>query len=120
MINLAMWLTALVAAEHALIVWVEMFSWERTGPRVFRSLPVTLFAPTKTMAANQGLYNAFLVAGLLWALIAGDALWQLRLACFFLGCVVVAGAYGGMTVGRKIFFVQGLPALLALVAVLVG
>ena len=84
-----MWLTALVAAEHA-------------------------------MAANQGLYNAFLVAGLLWALIAGDALWQLRLACFFLGCVVVAGAYGSMTVGRKIFFVQGLPALLALVAVLVG
>ena len=72
-----MWLTALVAAEHALIVWVEMFSWEKTGPRVFRSLPVTLFAPTKTMAANQGLYNAFLVAGLLWALIAGDALWQL-------------------------------------------
>ncbi len=120
MSNLAMWLTALVAAEHALIVWVEMFSWEKTGPRVFRSLPVTLFAPTKTMAANQGLYNAFLVAGLLWALIAGDALWQLRLACFFLGCVVVASAYGGMTVGRKIFFVQGLPALLALVAVLVG
>lgn len=115
-----MGLTALVALEHALIVWVEMFRWEKTGPRVFRSLPPALFGPTKTMAANQGLYNAFLVAGLLWALFVPDPVWAVRLASFFLGCVVVAGAYGGMTVGRKIFFVQGVPALVALAVTLAG
>lgn len=115
-----MGLTVLVALEHALIVWVEMFGWERVGPRVFRSLPPALFGPTKTMAANQGLYNAFLVAGLLWALFVPDPVWAVRLASFFLGCVAVAGVYGGMTVGRKIFLVQGVPALIALGSMLPG
>ena len=73
---------------------------------------------TKVLAANQGLYNGFLVAGLCWSLIHPDTLFAYQLKLFFLGCVLVAGIYGGATASRKIFVIQALPAALALLAVL--
>lgn len=112
-------LIALVAAEHLYILWLEMFAWETRGKKVFRgAMPAELFKPTKTMAANQGLYNGFLAAGLIWSLLIGEPAWADNVAVFFLSCVIVAGVYGGATAGRKIFFVQALPAVLALAVVL--
>ena len=111
-------LIALIAALHLYICWLEMFAWESRGPNTFRSLPRHLFAPTKVLAANQGLYNAFLAAGLIWSLLIGDPVWARNVAWFFLGCVAVAGAFGAATAGRKILFVQTLPAVLAWLATL--
>ena len=97
-----------------------MFAWTTRAPKVFRSMPADLFPRTKALAANQGLYNGFLSAGLCWSLLIGDPTWARHVACFFLGCVAVAGIYGALSAERSIFFVQGLPALLALAAVLFG
>jgi len=115
--TLAKILVAFVAIEHLLILWIEMFAWETAGKKVFKSLPENLFASTKTLAANQGLYNGFLSGGLIWSLIIGDAIWQSNIALFFLGCVVVAGIYGAATSSIKIFFVQALPAIVAFAVV---
>jgi putative membrane protein len=104
----------LVAVIHIYIMWLEMFAWTTRGPKVFRNFPPTLFPPTKTLAANQGLYNGFLAAGLIWTLMIGDYVWQRNVGCFFLGCVAVAGLYGAATASRKILYVQALPALLGL------
>ncbi|HQW87424.1 MAG TPA: DUF1304 domain-containing protein [Flavobacteriales bacterium] len=111
-------LTAFVAVEHLSILWLEMFAWTTHAPKVFRSMPADLFPRTKAFAANQGLYNGFLAAGLLWSLLIEDPHWARNVACFFLGCVAVAGIYGAFSAQRSIFLVQGLPALLALAAVL--
>jgi putative membrane protein len=109
-------LIGIVAAEHLYILWMEMFAWETRGKKVFRgALREDLFKPTKTMAANQGLYNGFLAAGLIWTFFITDQHWKLYIAVFFLTCVIVAGIYGAFTAHRKIFFVQGLPALIALI-----
>ncbi|MGZ3756329.1 MAG: DUF1304 domain-containing protein [Mucilaginibacter sp.] len=113
-------LIAVVAIEHIYILWLEMFAWTTKGRTTFKSLPPDLFEPTKTLAANQGLYNGFLAAGLLWSLLIGDAIWAKNVALFFLGCVVVAGLYGGLTAGKGILIKQMLPAALALGAVLIG
>ena len=117
---LAMVFIALVAIEHLYILWLEMFVWTTKGRGVFRSLRADLFEPTKTMAANQGLYNGFLAAGLIWSLFITDAAWQVNVAGFFLGCVIVAGTYGGATVDKSIFIKQAVPALIALVLVLLS
>ena len=107
---------ALVALEHLYIVWLEMFAWETAGKRVFKgALPKELFAPTKVMAANQGLYNGFLAAGLIWSFFIQDEAWQYNVTFFFLSCVIVAGSYGAYSASRKIFFVQAVPAIVALV-----
>ncbi|TVT39159.1 DUF1304 domain-containing protein [Hymenobacter setariae] len=106
----------LVVLIHLYIVWLEMFAWVSRGPKVFRSLPAELFVPTKTLAGNQGLYNGFLVAGLVWALLIADPQWHRSVATFFLGCVAVAGLYGAATAGGRILLVQTLPAGLALAA----
>ncbi|WON95209.1 DUF1304 domain-containing protein [Sphingobacterium sp. UGAL515B_05] len=112
-------LTALVLLEHVYIVWMEMFAWETAGKRSFgKALPAELFKPTKGLAANQGLYNGFLVAGLAWSFLINDPIWSHNVRLFFLGCVLVAGIFGGMTASKKIFFVQGVPALLALLSVI--
>ncbi len=112
---LAIIFTAFVALEHLYILWIEMFAWETIGKKVFgNSLPAELFKPTKGMAANQGLYNGFLVAGLFWSFIIEDPLWSINIRYFFLSCVAVAGIFGAVTASRKIFFLQALPALLAL------
>lgn len=116
---LAQILVAVVAIEHLYILWLEMFAWETRGKQVFKgSLKAELFKPTKTLAANQGLYNGFLAAGLVWSLLIGDVAWAKNVAIFFLGCVIVAGIFGALTASRKIFFVQAVPAILALLVLL--
>ena len=109
-------LLGLVALIHGYIVWLELFAWTTRGPKVFKTLPAELFGPTKVLAGNQGLYNGFLVAGLLWALLITTPTWHRYVGTFFLGCVAVAGLYGAATAGRRILLVQTLPALLALAA----
>ena len=110
-------LVALVAIEHLYILVLEMFLWTTPrGMKVFGLKPAQA-AQTKVMAANQGLYNGFLAAGLIWSLIHPDAGVAFQLKLFFLGCVIVAGLYGGATASRKIFVIQALPAAIALIAV---
>ena len=107
-------MVGIVAVEHIYILWLEMFAWTTRGPRTFRSLKPELFPPTKALAANQGLYNGFLSAGLIWSLVIGDPVWSVYVAEFFLGCVAVAGIYGAITAQRSIFYIQALPALIGL------
>ena len=115
---LALILTALVALLHVYILVLEMFLWETPyGRRVFRTTPETA-ATSKVLAANQGLYNGFLAAGLFWGLWLGSTGQEVRL--FFLLCVTAAGIYGGLTASRRIMLVQGLPALLGAVATLLA
>lgn len=107
----------LLAALHVYILTLEMFLWTSpAGLRAFALKP-DFAARTKAMAANQGLYNGFLAAGLLWSLVHPSAEFAPQIALFFAGCVFVAGVYGGFTVNRKIFFVQALPGALCLAAV---
>jgi putative membrane protein len=113
--TIALVLTALVALEHFYILWLEMFAWETAGKKVFKgTMPAEMFSKTKILAANQGLYNGFLAAGLCWSFMIDDPQWQANIALFFLACVAVAGIYGAMTASKKIFVVQALPALLAI------
>ena len=118
MSTLAQLLVALVAALHLFILWFEMFAWETRGPKVFKMLPANLFVATRAMAANQGLYNGFLAAGLLWSLLISDPAWARNVALFFLGCVFVAGLFGAVTVSRRILVVQAAPAALAILVVI--
>jgi putative membrane protein len=117
MVTIAAVLVAIVAAIHVYIVILEMFLW-RT-PRGLKSFGTTqAFADeSATLAANQGLYNGFLVAGLVWGLVASDPV-GFQVKVFFLACVIVAGVYGAATVSRRILFVQAVPAAVALIAVL--
>ena len=108
--------TILVALEHLYILYMEMFAWETRGKAFFKSLPEHLFPETKGLAANQGLYNGFLVAGLVWSFFINNPEWSLHVRLFFLGCVAVAGIYGGLTASKKIFFAQGMPAIIAICA----
>jgi putative membrane protein len=108
--NVAVVLVVLVALLHLYFLVLEMFLWTRPlGLRTFRNTPEKAEA-TRVLAANQGLYNGFLAAGLLYGVATGSR----EFCLFFLGCVVVAGGYGAITVNRRIFFVQALPALLAI------
>lgn len=108
-------MVVIVALLHIYFLWLEMFAWTTKAKKVFRQFPEDLFEPTKTLAANQGLYNGFLAAGLLWSLFIQDPIWQINVALFFLGCVAVAGIYGALTASKKILVVQGFPALLGIV-----
>ena len=108
----------IVAVLHIYFLWLEMFAWTTRAKKVFRSLPEHLFEPTKTLAANQGLYNGFLAAGLIWSLLIEDIYWQIYVGLFFLGCVAIAGMYGAATASKKIFTVQALPALVGIVLLL--
>lgn len=113
--------TGLVAVEHIYILWMEMFAWETVGKKTFKkALPEHMFTPTKGLAANQGLYNGFLAAGLIWSFFISDPVWQKNVAVFFLGCVAVAGVFGAVTTSKKIFVVQALPAIVALGLVLMA
>lgn len=115
MLIVAKILIALVALLHFYFLWLEMFAWTTKGKKVFRNFPKDLFEPTKAMAANQGLYNGFLAAGLLWSIFISNPDWRFNVALFFLSCVIIAALYGAVSVSKKIFFVQGVPAVLALV-----
>ena len=109
-------LVALVGLLHVYILVLEMFLW--TGPRGQKAFGLTpeFATATKNLAANQGLYNGFLAAGLFWSVLhpAPEFAWQI--AVFFLACVAVAGIYGAATASRKILFIQTLPAVLAIIA----
>jgi putative membrane protein len=111
-------LIGLVALIHIYIVYLEMVLWDKPqGMKAFGSTPEFAKA-TKVLAANQGLYNGFLAAGLIWGLWQGAAGFDVKV--FFLLCVIIAGLYGAATASRKILYVQALPAALALVALLAG
>ncbi len=109
-------LIVLIALLHLYILVLEMFLWDK--PSGLKAFGNTLEKArlTKVMAQNQGLYNGFLAAGLLWSLYAPES-YALALANFFLGCVLVAGIYGGLTASKKIIYIQALPALVALITV---
>ncbi len=111
-------LTAVVALLHLSFLVLEMFLWTKpAGRRVFRTTPEFAEA-SRVLAANQGLYNGFLAAGLIWSISLGANGFAVRV--FFLACVVVAGVYGAATVGKKILFVQALPAALAMALTVVA
>lgn len=104
-------LTLIIAAEHVGFMLLEMLFWTRpTGRRVF-GLTKEFSRSTQGLAANQGLYNGFLAAGLIWAWWSG----VLSIQLFFLSCVFIAGVFGALSVSRKIFWIQALPAMLALI-----
>ena len=111
-------LVGLVALLHLYFLWFEMFAWTTRGRKVFKKFPPELFEPTKPLAANQGLYNGFLAAGLIWTYFITDPIWKTNIALFFLSCIVVAGIYGTLTADKKIFFVQALPAIITIVLIL--
>ncbi|MBP1850305.1 DUF1304 domain-containing protein [Rhizobium halophytocola] len=113
-------LVALVAVEHVYILVLEMFLWTRPrGLKAFGMSKAQAEA-TRVLAANQGLYNGFLAAGLFWSLLVADAGFATALKLFFLGCVVIAGLYGGLTASRRILLIQAFPAALAFLAVLIA
>lgn len=114
--NAAAIATALVALEHAYILVLEMFLWTHPRTRKIFGISAELAAMTRALAANQGLYNGFLAAGLAYGLVTG----QREFLLFFLGCVVVAGVFGGLTAKPRIALVQAGPAALAAVLVWAG
>lgn len=120
LVIIAQILTAVVALEHLYILWIEMFAWETVGKKTFKSFPADLFKPTKGLAANQGLYNGFLAAGLIWSFLITDINWAVNIRLFFLSCVIVAGIFGALTASKKIFIIQAVPAIIALVFVLLA
>ncbi len=107
-------LVGIIAAFHIYTLWLEMFAWTTRAPKVFVNFPKELFPATKALAANQGLYNGFLAAGLIWTFFITDVYWQFNIRLFFLSCVSIAGIYGALSASKTIFFVQAMPALLAI------
>jgi putative membrane protein len=108
-------LVALVAALHVYFLVLEMFLWTKPlGLKTFRNSPEKA-AESAVLAANQGLYNGFLAAGLVWGLVQAVPAFAFQIKVFFLLCVIVAGVYGAVTVSRRILFVQAAPAAIALV-----
>lgn len=107
-------LVAVVALLHLGFLYLEMFLWDK--PRGLRTFNMTaeVAKQSKTLAMNQGLYNGFLAAGLIWGLFAGDAV-----KIFFLSCVIIAGIFGAMTVSKRIFYIQAVPAILGMLVVLI-
>jgi len=114
----ALVLIALVALLHVYILILEMFLW--TGPRGQKAFGLTpeFAAQTRALAANQGLYNGFLAAGLIWSLVHPIPEFAWQIAMFFLACVAVAGIYGAATASRRILFIQTVPAVVAMLAVM--
>ncbi len=113
-------LVALIAALHFYIAWFEMFAWTTRGPAVFDTFPPELFDQTIQMAANQGIYNAFLAIGLVWSLVIKDEKWQFNIAVCFLSFVAVAGVVAGATVALKSGLPQFVPATIALALLIIS
>lgn len=118
MLLASQFIIAFVSLLHLYFLWLEMFLWTTKGPSVFKNFPKDLFVPTKNMAANQGLYNGFLAAGLLWSLLIKHEIWSNNIALFFLCCVSIAGIYGAYSVSKKIFFIQAVPALIGILLIM--
>ena len=110
----------IVALFHVYVMWLEMFAWTTRGPKTFKNFEKDLFPKTKALAANQGLYNGFLAAGLTWSFFICNPEWYFNVSLFFLTCVSVAGIYGALTADKKIFFVQALPALIGITLLLLS
>ena len=108
-------ITGLAALLHGYFLILEMFLWEKPAGRKSFRTTAEFAAQSKTLAANQGLYNGFLAAGLIWGIFAGDAV-----KIFFLSCVIIAGLFGAFTVSKRIFYIQALPAIIGLVLLLVA
>lgn len=108
-------LIVITALLHCYFLYLEMFQWDKPRGRKSFGLSEEFARQSKSLAMNQGLYNGFLAAGLLWGLFAGDPV-----KIFFLSCVIIAGIFGAFTVSRRIFYIQAVPAILALLAVLVA
>ena len=116
MLSIANIVIALVALLHVYFLVLEMFLWDKPlGLKVFNQTKAAAIA-SKVLAANQGLYNGFLAAGLVWGLSLGEVGTNIKV--FFLCCILVAGLYGAATVGKKILFVQALPAAIGLALLL--
>jgi len=109
-------LIGIVALLHIYFLVLEMFLWDKPFGRKTFGLNADFAKQSKALAANQGLYNGFLAAGLIWGLILDENGFSIKV--FFLSCVVIAGIFGGLTVGKKILFIQALPAAIALILVL--
>jgi putative membrane protein len=110
-------LIVLVALEHIYFLVLEMFLWTTPRTRAAFGMSAEQAEQTKVLAGNQGLYNGFLAAGLVWSLLAPSG-YASQLALFFLACVLVAGIYGGFTANKRIWLLQALPAAIALLAVI--
>ncbi len=120
MIWIANLLVALVAALHLYFLVLEMFLWTKPlGLKTFRNTPEKA-SESAVLAANQGLYNGFLAAGLIWGLVHTSPAFAFQIKAFFLLCVIVAGIFGAATVSRRILFVQAAPAAIALVLLLLA
>ncbi|MBQ0771323.1 MAG: putative membrane protein [Parasphingorhabdus sp.] len=107
-------MVALVAVLHLYIAWFGIFAWQAQGPATFPDLPASLFEPTTAMAANQGIYNLCLAAGLIWSLFIRDPEWQRKVASGFLLFVATAGIFGAWRVSPDIALVQAGPAVIGL------
>lgn len=108
-----------VAAQHLLFFYIETFAWKTLGKKLFRKqLTDDGFNSTANLAANQGLYNAFLAAGLIWSFFINDQIWIDNLRFFFLGCIILAGCFGGWSVSRRIFVVQAVPSIITILLIL--
>ena len=113
-------LIALIALLHVYILVLEMFWWNTPkGQKAFKLTP-EFTAQTTALAANQGLYNGFLAAGLFWSLLHPNPVFAKQIALFFLCCIAVAGVYGALTAAKKILYIQTVPAALGIAAVLLS
>ena len=112
-------LIGLIAFIHCYIMWLEMFAWTTRGPKAFNK-SVEELEQSKTLAANQGLYNGFLAAGLFWTFSITNYYWKNNISLFFLICIAIAGIYGAFTVALKILYIQAVPALLAIVLMILN
>lgn len=112
--TLSLILIGFITLIHFYFMFLEMKLWEKKRIREMFGLSAELAKQTRMMAFNQGLYNGFLATGLLWSLVSTDINIRIQLQIFFLGCVLVAGTVGALTVTKRIFWIQGLPAALAL------
>lgn len=115
--TIALALIALVACLHAYFLVLECFLWTRPRTRKAFGLSEEFAQSTKVMALNQGVYNGFLAAGLVWTMLATDER-RFSLGFFFLSCVIVAGVVGGVTVHKRIFYAQATPAIAALLVLI--
>lgn len=111
-------LLVVISLLHLYFMWFEMFAWTTKGPKIFKNFPKELFIPSKSLAANQGLYNGFLAAGILWSLLIEDIVWKENIALFFLSCATIAGVFGALTADKKIFYIQALPAIVTILILL--
>ena len=104
----------IISLLHFYIAWFEIFAWTSRGPKIFTAFPIDLFNQTTAMAANQGIYNAFLAVGLAWSLLIKEAKWQANVAVCFLLFVATAGVFGAFTVTVKTLLIQTVPSVVAL------